>query len=195
MGYKLTGAYIGTQQVRPKTTQFTYSYDFKWKTASQITTDGWTYDNTPSFDSDGMYYSSRATRPRKVLWENLNNAKKVTQTYWFKTNSSSNALRAWVMTVWLNNCNWFYVESNNNQQIQLDGSAIVTQSASKSNWTYTETIVFDFENKTYDATGYFTASWSLTDAQITQIKTSTWVQFIVAYSWMRLQTVSLTIDY
>ena len=192
MWNKIQRIYVGSNQVRPK---YEYSYDFRNKSTSQITADGWTYDNAPSFNSDGMYYYTWGSRNFNTLNYNIISAKKIVLKANFKITWSSYAL--WCTMVKVSDATYntgMYIDYSPAQQVYIAGSVVTQYTASKSSWTYTETMEFDLENKTYTFSGFFASSWSLTDSQISLIKNTNWLRIAV---WLNMyfSSVELTIEY
>ena len=186
--HELKNAYIGGY--------YEYSYDFRNKSTSQITADGWTYDNAPSFNSDGMYYNNWPSRNTKILNYNISSAKKITLKANFKITWSTYALGVVLIKVSDVTYNTgMYIDGSPVQQVQISGSVVTQYWTSKSSWTYTETMEFDFENKTYTFSGLFASSWSLTDSQISWIKNTDWLRVNIWRQYMFCSGVGLTINY
>lgn len=195
MPTSLKNAYIGGD--------YEYSYDFRNKTIGGIVADGWTYDNTkvPSFDSNWIYYSAvNTTTPIGIEFNrNLASAKKITLNVSFVITDSTTHLWTWGIapTSWTG-FSWIALMNilgAHNQEIRINGSSVTTTNVNLSTWTYTSTIEYDLINKTYAYTGSYPISWTLTDEQISWIKTCDEISASVGAGGIRISTVNLTIEY
>ena len=194
MWNKIQRMYVGSNQVRP--TYYEYNYDFRNKTSAQFTADGWTaYEWTANFNSDGIYGSSWTLRTKKTLPFSLDKAKKITIIENYKWTWSSAWTRAWIanvsdMTHW----NWFYIQGTARGTDLNSTFNQTTNSASSSTWTFKETLVLDLVDKTYQASGHWSYSTTLTDAVISSIKNNTWI-YVMLYnsSYIRVQDVSILV--
>ena len=182
---ELKNAYIGKV--------YEYSYDFRGKTTTNLTNDGWTYTNTPSIDANWVYYSSWACYLTHSL-VSFNNAKKITIDaqfqVWLDTRWS-----VWLWTSisnWENN--WFYADQTPSRQVQLNSATITDERTSIQSWTRTIHIEYDLVNKTYLYTWFIEQSWTLTDTQIANIKTNNTLRIIVANPWERFQTIKILVE-
>lgn len=191
---EVKAVYKWTVKVRPGPT---YSYDFRNKTSAQFTEDGWTaYEWTPYFNSDGMYGGTWTVRTKKTLSVSLANANKITIIENFKITWTSGWTRSWIanvseMTHW----NWFYIQGTA-RGTDLDSTFnLTTNSASDATGTYSETLVLDLVNKTYEASWRWSYSTTLTDAVISTIKNNTWL-YVMLYNsnYIRVQGVSITVE-
>jgi hypothetical protein len=180
---------------------YEFSYNFRNKTLAQIQTDWWTsYDKTPSFDADGMYSSSTSSsndvRVKRIIPWWLSTAKKITITLNYKWNSTVPWVNFWVninsdnsSATWVS-LQWTY------RWVVVDGSTIYSiNNASSTAWTYSETLVLDLVNKTYTVSGHRSYTRTLTDAQIANLKTKTWLYvYSCKSSSVRVQYVKMAIE-
>jgi len=192
MWYKVNKIYVGTQQVRPAYL-YKYEYDFRNKTTTNLTNDGWTYTKTPSIDANGVYYSSWACYLTHSL-VSFNNARKITIDAQFQVWLTS----MWSVWLWtsINNWenNWFYSDQTPSRQVKLNSATITDERTSIQSWTRTIHIEYDLVNKTYLYTWFIEQSWTLTDTQIANIKTNNALRIIVANPWERFQTIKVLVE-
>ena len=163
----LKNAYIGEV--------YEYSYDFRSKTTSQITSDGWSYSawGTPSFNSYGVYWSwIRITRNLS-----LTDARKITITTYWTLNSSasfSGYIAKTVTSQTRDGLSWTSITTEQNKM-----AMIIYWTSHEyswfSSWTYTVVGVIDFVAKTWtlSATWKTTQTWTLTDTDVSNIKNNT----------------------
>ncbi len=197
MGNKVKRIFVGTNQVYPV---WRYSYDFRNKSTSQITTDGWSYSawDTPSFSSYGVRGNS--VRITKDL--SLTNAKRMTLSGYGTLANTAFAVYAWktVTSSLREGLSWPYLSAGSN----LWRLAIYDDSTHSfsgiSAWSYNFEWVFDFENKTWElsVTWKTTQSWTLTDTEVSNIRNNVTKLFVFvsgtnSSSW--LATMSIKIEY
>lgn len=97
MGYKLKRITIRPngveQQIRPKITNRTYSYDFSNKTQAQVEADWWTVYTPYNSDADGWYCAPPGALARTIT--DLTNAKKITI-----NTEAKLATGSWIGSIW-----------------------------------------------------------------------------------------------
>lgn len=153
---------------------YEYSYDFRNKSSTILTNDGWTtVKGTPSFSGYGVrWVDTRLTRDLP----SLTNAKKIIF-YCSGTvvdgniacrvaNSVTSSSSVWVSGVSLE-------VGNNQRQVRIYDTN--TNYSGLSTWTYTSSLVFDLANKTFTLTTSWltTQTWTITDTQISNIRANT----------------------
>ena len=194
--YELKNAYIGGD------TGFEYSYDFKNKSAASITADWWRIPwNTPSFNSNWMYYSSWSAG---VVYDFkdwvFSNANKITGTLNFIITNSSKHWESlqlepiWLSTGFWNNDYWWF-NNHNYFEERFNGATTYGWISSRyANWTYTEKVVYDLINKTVSYTWPTTSTRTLTDTQISQIRALCAVYILVADNGVTISSVSVEVE-
>lgn len=171
---ELKNAYIGEV--------YEYSYDFRGKSTTILTNDGWTNAwSTPSFNSYGMTWSTiRYTKPIS-----LSNAKKLVLSYtgtwgsddeyWFRVwQTVTSSTRSWLTGT---------LYSLNNIYMNIYGTS---QSYSwVSSWYHKVECIMDFTAKTFQIKLDWASfqNGTLTDTQISNIKNNTTVTFAYV-SWV-----------
>ncbi len=193
MWYKVNKRLIWTKQVRPNI--FEYSYDFRNKTWSQCQSDWWTVTwwQTPSVWSDGIYYNWWYSNVAKTLDKDFSNAKKITFSMYYNAPSNFNWLGFRILKMpWDSNRFGTWIGTSA-REITLNNTTVKSISKSKPYWWNTQTIEYDLVNKTYSYSWEFSDTWTLTDTQISTIKTlnTVWFGLNYAYVW----TVSITVEY
>lgn len=184
---------------------YEYSYDFRNKNISQVDADWWTYSTAPSFDANWMYMSAANTfiRVGNNLTYKLTPARKVTFNFTFVVTSSTlYSCAYWIASSDSNpNVSWVFFTGtawSYSHRVQINTnditSYISTDSTSTPNWTYTQKVEYDLENKTYTYSWTISASWTLTNEQISAIRNYNWVMVWVGNGWVRVSTIDLTID-
>lgn len=185
--HPLKNAYIGEV--------YEYSYDFRNKTWSTCQADGWsvTWGQTPSVWGSWIYYNGWYSNVAKTLGIDFSNAKKITfSMYYYAPNNFEGLWFRILKMPWDSNRCGTWV-STTDRQVTINNTTVQSVTKSKpSTWWYTQTIEYDLVNKTYSYSGEFSATWSLTDAQITTIRTlnSLWLGLDYSYVW----TVSITVE-
>ena len=203
MWYKVNKIRVGTNIVRPV---YKYSYDFRNKSISQIQSDWWVTREWSYSAGSSWIYTSRDT----VIWfpVDCSNATKITMTW---TANASNTTTSWfsigLMTTvttqtsdaWI----WLYGTFNS-----PSWAVSVYSNWSRANWndiwairpwTYTATVVIDLLNKTisWSVPNKWTSTLSLTDAQVSAIKSMKWFNIYLS-TWntytVTLSDVSITIE-
>ena len=199
MWNKIQRIYVGSNQVRPK---YEYSYDFRNKSSTILTNDGWTIvKGTPSFNNYGVRWADiRLTRDLP----SLTNAKKIifycsgtvisgSNIACRVANSVTSSSSVWVSGVSLDT-------GGNRRQVRIYDTN--TNYSGLSTWTYTSSLVFDLANKTFTLTTSWltTQTWTITDTQISNIRANTKKIYIFvdnsgsSTSW-GLATMWITIEY
>lgn len=209
---------------REDTTTYTYSYDFKWKTASQITSDWWTIGSKNSqgyvLNSNWLWNKATAdtdawaTYPMPI---DLTEDNKITFTLW--SYGGSTASEAWIIRCWL--CNWTKLSwtwsawqtriynsagSGTNSTAQVYNSScwnIISWTSSYWSWTGFLTCVIDFPNNTITYNKTSPVSYSTTHTMtateknaILLYKTYFYVCATTYNTWVTnyIQTMSITIE-
>ena len=198
MWYKVKKRLIGTQQVRPS--KYEYSYDFRNKSTSQITADGWTYSAwaTPYFNSNWVYGAS--VRLVYDISSHISNAKKITIQF---SSSTISECWAWVRLaktvtsssrVWLT---WPWHNGSSETYMQIYDT--VNSYSWLSSWTYTFNWVINLTAKTWSLsiTWKTTQTWTLTDTQVSNILNNTTKLFVFTTpsSGCTVSDLKLTIEY
>lgn len=197
---ELKAAYIGECR------EWTYSYTFKWKTASEIWNDWTAQIGTIVVNSEwlsGQYWNEM--RITKSNLPSLTNAKKIIFTWtviWQNITATAGALWIWKGDGW-----WTWNTQYSVYWSQYGGLMALlyynwTTYSGNSVWnataaTYRPTTTIDLENKTI--TGVL--SWfnnsvlTLTDAQVADIRTYTYVFCYISYNRSTISDISITIQY
>lgn len=189
---ELKNAYIGGV--------YEYTYDFRNKSTSQITADGWSYSawSTPSFSSYGIRGdTSRVTRDLS-----LTNAQKIT-VRGYTTIASSNSFAIYIAKTVTSSLrdgiSWAYLSTEDNKsRMAIYGTS--HDYSWFSSWNYDFERIIDFSTKTWTLAISWktTQTWTLTDTEVANIRNNTTKLFVYTYStnsstW--LATVKLTIEY
>lgn len=193
----LKNAYIGKV--------YEYSYDFRNKTSTQVTNDGWTAARwSINVNSTGLYYSSSLTEIRLNLSQlptKLSNAKKITYYLLWKHGNSWTADLVYSTCYWAypsaSNITWLYNSYGSYNRKQYWGTETnftLTPTAWDIEYTYT----LDLENKTwlvqYIQWSTSSSSLTLTDAQITNIKTNDYIRIVINWSNEAVSKIELIIE-
>lgn len=193
--WQIQHIYLGTNQIRPKESGLSYSYDFRSKSTATIASDWYDWNNTPLFDSSWIYYTTWSSTVRKKNFYSISNANKITlkatfnltfsESWWFwftimKWDWSSDVGNTWMYFQW----DWW-------TEATVAGSRKATTSINRTNWNYTETMIFDLVNKTYNYSWYYSLSWSLTDAEIETIRNCDSVRVYLAAAKFKMQSISV----
>lgn len=177
---------------------YEYSYDFRGKSSTILTNDWWTIASwTPSFWTYWMYWETiRITRPcpqmalaKKIILEYT--------TYAWASNTSS----TWGLGKTVNSSTreWLtrgYFERANNKYSVMIYDRMNDYTGTLPTWnSYTEKIVIDLEWKTFtcDMTWQTQKSWTITDTEVTNIRTNSNVMW--AYTYMSNNSSWLTSVY
>lgn len=175
---------------------YEYSYDFRNKTASQITSDGWTYTNTPLFDSDWMYYSTWNSILDTTISQIWTHNKVILECTFSVNRSYEFALACYLVNSSKTNQYWLYTDNNSswNKMIKINGTDVYITTTVLSSWNYNLKLVLDLSNKTYNCSSPYSKSWSLTDAQITALRQYKNIRLLVASAWIRFKTLNVTYE-
>lgn len=194
MWYKVKKIYVWTTKIRPD--KYEYSYDFRGKTASQITADWWTYTNTPLFDANWMYYSSWNSVLDKTIQQIWTHNKVILECSFSILDSSLFALSCYLVSSSKTNQYWLYTDNNTswNKMIKINGTDVYTTKSTLSIWDYNLKLLLDLSNKTYNCSSPYSTSWSLTDSQIAALRQYQNVRLLVAQPWIRFKTLNVTYE-
>ena len=197
---ELKNAYIGEV--------FEYSYDFRNKSNTTLTNDGWNIFYNSSYATYNSYWittntaGQSVTAKKEVLSSIMPNAKKVTLSFtwtivwydWFRLSLYKTATSSTRDGV-----SWPFFNSDTTQTTiyWTHTTDYVTNS-----WLITITTVLDFTNKTWKTTNtnWYSKTWTLTDTQISNIKNNsigfyifTSVNNNISNRWW-LQSISVTVE-
>lgn len=169
--HSLKNAYIGEV--------YEYSYDFRNKSTSQITADGWTVvSGSASFNSNWLYSTSNPFRLKKDWFlTHIANANKVTLTLNYNL-AAWNIYWAMAKTLTSSGGTWISGTTTDLAWTQ-QRSLVVYQDATRVSWMaawkYTTKCILDFVNKTAigTITWYADLTRTLTDTEISNIKWNT----------------------
>ncbi len=158
--------YIGTSELKNAYIGevYEYSYDFRNKSSTILTNDGWTVTWSPTFNSNGMSWNwpsvSRSLPTR-------NTANKITLTHTFDVRSSgSSMLRMGTMSNGsLTNVSGSYTRQGNYRRIHIGGTG--TNYTGVPEGTYTLVMTLDLVNDTWEVTTTWlgTLTWTITSSQ------------------------------
>ena len=179
---------------------WTYSYDFQWKTKSQIFSDGWeTQQWIINCDSDWLYCTNwRISIP--MPW-NYDKAKKIKFEYvgilwnsWTQDVATcTTSVKTWEQNYILN-YNTYSPNSSTFGVWWTGNNYIVTVP----NTTYAWNMVVDIINKTCTITFTqwisYTNTINITDSQITNIKTNKYISIFMNWSYPRTKSIKLTVE-
>lgn len=191
------------KQIRPVQQGLTFSYDFRNKSVSTLTNDGWErpdWNSSIGFDSNWMYKNStgfqRAIYP---IW-NLTNAKTI-QLVWNIYNAIDNDFNLWleqkVNSAWSSAIRWTCWSGYQNFDV-YDTSWNLTRLVSNTGlWAAnrTITVTIDLVNKTASFSWWNSGTYSLQDQFITSIRASTWIRCALAKSSNRFKDISIAVTY
>ena len=200
----LQNAYIGEYTEW----QYEYSYTFKWKTVAQIQADWFSLlTGTIKVNSNWVTWSSTTDCRIKVDIPSLANAKKITISWTDVVNTSTIAHNAtsfliWVGSGWGTWAIWMNLQGSTYTWVyvswKFSGTGVHWTVVWRitANWTYKPTIIIDLENKI--ATGIL--SWfnnstlALTDAQVAEIRTFTYLCPYTSVNHSAISDISITIE-
>lgn len=205
MWYKIKKIYIGTQQVRPAT--YEYSYDFMWKNMTQVANDGRQWTSWWNIDSNGLYrnaWNNPIYIQPSWMWTALSNATKLTIKIWYyvtkwtwtrdiwcSINSTSwySEPRFWLYCWWLSSANSAYHPWSSWPQYEFSYSYT---------WSTVFTEVWDFVNKTLtisstDGNTITPNTFTLTDSMIATLKTHTYISIMQNWTYSKMQSIDIKI--
>lgn len=183
-------AFVWKELVRP--VGFEYSYDFRWKTTTKLTSDWWFWNTAPNIDSNGIYYTAWWSTSVFYSIGDLSKASKITITGLCTPSTWSTA--CWFFLAQdKSKSDWLYYDSYPSVQFILSNTVVYDN---RSSFYYNDrsvTIIFDLQAKTYSCTWFTNISWQLTDAQINNIK---WCNQLQALTWWsaRVKTISIKVE-
>ena len=176
------------------TNTYEYSYDFRNKSTSQITADGWTtWSGTPSISSIGYTSANSSTARSSKTLPSLANAKKITL---ISTIVTSGDPASWLRLFWDGRtyATWPLLWSSS---WQLQYAWDITNISWLSAWTYGTKTVVDLENSTIT----FSITWksdtlvNLTSTQVNNIKNQiTNLEVFAWASWTGVTSMSILIE-
>ena len=177
-------------------TGFEYSYDFRNKSSTILTNDGWT-TSWLSYDNNWIYMSSRGSI-YKQIWTDLTNAKKIQLTgwlynansfinwIWFYPSTSSTTGRSGVFIAW----DWYGVSS-----VDINATAAVSWEQSEPSGQSEWNLTLDLNNLTYNLIyAWVTKSWTLTQAEANIIRWLKYFRLAMQYTWGRIQYIKLLVE-
>ena len=187
--HSLKNAYIGEV--------YDYSYDFRNKTTANLTADWFSvYEWTWKVNSSWL--SSNSSNARVIVnksIQSLLNATKLTITQLCILSNGSVWIR--LNWTWRTYATWMYMGTTENYQtLAIAGTA--NNYSWMSAWTYTQTAIFDFVNKT----ATLSCTWksdhteTMTDTQINNIKNNiNNIEFYIDRNSSYIQTVNIIVCY
>lgn len=193
---EVSKVFVWDTKVRPN--YYEYSYDFRNKSSTILTNDGWDIFYNPSQLNFNSYWIIPTTTNTSVMLKIVkswicSNAKKATFSVtwtliaaeWYRLslyNVATSSTRSWV--------SWPFFNSTTTQTTIYSSNV---STAETNSWQITMTTVFDLENWTWSTTqtdGY-SNSWTLTATQISNIKNnsnwfyvSTWSSYLTPQWWL-----------
>lgn len=187
----LKNAYIGQY--------YEYSYDFRGKSISQATADGWTLGSGVSIDANwaGSNTWSSTVHP---IWHSIINAKKIILTCWlYNANAMNSSYQIQNTASSSTNACWVYLEgySSNYSTFALNGTQQAQFTISEPSWQSSWTYTLDFENLTYNLVYWtvYTKSWTMAQSQADAIRNNnTYLRFAVQYWTWRIQYVKIEVS-
>ena len=191
--------YIGTSELKNAYIGevYEYSYDFRNKSSTILSNDGWTNasSGTTTFSSQWIKWSSiRYTKPI-----NLSNASRLTLSCtWAWGNDDEYGFRVW-QTVTTSTRAWLTGVYYTYNTIWLSLFSTYQTFSWVASWIHKIDFILDFNAKTFEIKIDWSSfqNWTVTDAQILDIKNNTTVLFAYV-SWQGsdyyLETVSLILE-
>lgn len=177
MWYKVNKIRLGTNQIRPAT--YSYSYDFRNKTTTQVTNDGWsTFNDVRSWsvDSNWVHIVWYPWNLKKTIGNSyFQNAKKITIESHFniQTYATNIYITATSGSSSVISNSWSNIDTRQSfRKIIFNWGPVNQTNASIPYWEYDSKVVFDLVNKTatLSLSWYADTTASLTDADITDVK-------------------------
>jgi len=182
-----------------------YSYDFIWKTISQISNDWWQGTSWWINTTDGLYRNAW-NNPLYIqpswMWNALSNANKITIRFWYYVTKWT-----WTRDILctLSNTSWYIEPRFWLYCWWASGANMVINSWTQSTFTYSYTWstifteVRDFANKTLtisstDGNSITPSTFSLTDSMIAILKTYTYINILQNWTASKMQSISITIE-
>ena len=182
---------------------FEYSYTFKWKTSSQISSDWTTLIWAIATNSEWVTWtSSQEMRIAKSI--NLEDATKIIITWtvvWQNNTKTAWAILIWKWTWWGTWLTWYEVEWSYYDWLNVAYSNWTTYHWNRvwyaTAWTYKTTTEIDLVNKkiTWKCEWYSNSEYTLSDSDVNNIKT---FNQLIAYTSLATSTISdigITIEY
>jgi hypothetical protein len=197
MWYKVNKRLIGTKQVRPS--KYEYSYDFRNKSTTILTNDGWTVGANTTIDSNGIASSSYSSTTH-LIWKSIVNIKRMTLTAWlYNANTMNSSYGLWSTTSAVGThyvsfyCNW---TNSWNNELALDWTRVQQFEQTEPSWQSEWTWIFDFENLTYNFTySWVTKSWTMTQTQADNIRNNNTALRIASQYWTgRIQYIKIIVE-
>lgn len=177
---------------------YTYNYDFRNKSSTTLTNDGWTVASWLTFDSNWVTSSSwgNTTIP---IWIDITNAKKIILTAWLYNANSTNVVFAlWNTSSTYANKTWAYTDgyTSGNSSIDVNWTTVQSFTMAEPSWQSERTYTLDFENLTYNwEYNWTTKSWTMTQTQADGIRNNnTVLRFAIQYTWGKLQYISFYME-
>lgn len=188
---ELKNAYIGEV--------YEYSYDFRGKSSTNLTNDGWSVGANTTIDSNGITSSSYSSTTHEI-WHSITNAKRLTLTCWLYDANAMNCsywLRATKSSVWTHRVS-SYLEWYNSWQsnIAIDGTNVQLFSFTEPSWQSEWVLTLDFENLTYkwEYAGVI-KSWTMTQTQADNVRNNNTAIRLAAQYWTwRIQYVKILVE-
>lgn len=182
MWYKLKRILIypdGVTEKQVYPAPYQYSYDFRDKSTTILTNDGWTISSTSgmSFNSDWIYLNGAYTpNIHRDLWVSLNDAKYIKYIMNWKFIWDAGMWCTLITRVGTDDNTQNWLANNKNSSVAsvwwyIQGTRTFKQNISA--WNYVQSLKFDLENKTMLLdVNWNTYTWTLTDANVTALKTN-----------------------
>ena len=172
---------------------YEYSYDFVWKTTSQMETDGWIFYGNKNYATFNTNWINSTSQDVAIFaWiENLSsaisNAKKITiSSTWNLVNWFRNELSLYSgYSSWWTGKYWQSMSNAENKMYAVINDNFIATNMSVS-WIITETIEIDLENGTWNvsATNGYSNSWTLSSSDISNIRNnSKWIWIFPWWWW------------
>ena len=188
MWYKVNKRFIGTQQVRPY--RYEYSYDFRNKTSTQVTNDGWELTRwTLSLNSNGLYWTSSSWNELYIQLPKMNtalaNAKKITMTLLGKHWNSWDSGNSFFTAQWkypnASKRTWVYCNFGSANQYYYWGSTIYFTHTQSISWgvceyNYVVDLVWKTATLTFIQWSTNTYTHSISDSDITNIRANNYIR-------------------
>ena len=202
MWYKVNKRYIGTQQVRPY--RYEYSYDFRNKTSTQVTNDGWEVTRwSVLLNANGLYSIGSMNElflSNTKLNTKLANSKKLTLKLLWVHQSGTWDFSWYYTTTWkypsATKLTWvYYLTWSSNEYWYWWTKTTFTQTAT---WTYWYTYVVDLELKTAILTftqwSTNTFTHSISDTDIANIRDNNYIRLAVVWSNEAISKIDILVE-
>ena len=175
---------------------YEYSYDFRGKSSTILTNDGWTVGSWYTFDANWIG-SSNWSPVTKAIPFSLENARKITFTCWlYNTNTGLSSVG--IQNTASSNTNSCYIYTDYDRPALSEYwiNGVKTSFAyTPLSWQSSRIYTIDLENLTFNIVCWtFTKNWTITQADANWIRNNKYFNIIIRYWTCRIQYINLLVE-